>query len=398
MTSTHNSELHHASFRHKRGLMNFMGSLSKSLFGIATEEDITNVHFTINKMASKLNKMGKLVLLNSQNSQYLAGSVNLLLDRFSRLHEYSLNQSNHLHELEMFIYYIEQIKTISDHIGTDVPAFADTQGIFYRIKQCTDVTMSDLITVHHEMGHIQYALQYKHQPAFFRRGANSGFHEAVGDVLALSVATPKHLHKIGLLEEVFDDPQPDINFLMSMALSKIVFLPFGYLMDIWRWDVFSGKTNEKDWNCAWWKLRLELQGIRPPSMRSEADFDPGAKYHIPANVPYIRYFVSFVIQFQFHKSLCLKAGQYDLNDPTKPLHKCDIYQSTEAGNALGDMLQLGSSKPWPEAMKALTDETKMDTSANREYFSPLKKWLQEDNLKHGEYIGWESGEYQCHST
>ncbi|XP_076030424.1 angiotensin-converting enzyme-like [Oratosquilla oratoria] len=220
------------------------------------------------------------------------------------------------------------------------------------------------------------------------------FHEAVGDVLALSVATPKHLHKIGLLKEVFDDPQADINFLMSMALDKIIFLPFGYLMDLWRWDVFSGATNEKDWNCAWWKLREELQGIRPPSTRSETDFDPGAKYHIPANFPYIRYFVSFVIQFQFHKSLCLKAGQYDPNDPTKPLHKCDIHQSTEAGNALGDMLQLGSSKPWPEAMKALTGETKMDASAIREYFSPLEKWLQEDNLKHGEFIGWESdGEY-----
>ncbi|XP_076067061.1 angiotensin-converting enzyme-like isoform X1 [Oratosquilla oratoria] len=267
-------------------------------------------------------------------------------------------------------------------------------GVDFRIKQCTDVTMTDLITVHHEMGHTQYQIQYKHQNNVFRDGANPGFHEAVGDVLALSVATPKHLHKIGLLKEVFDDPQADINFLMSIALDKIVFLPFGYLMDLWRWDVFSGKTNEKDWNCAWWKLREDLQGIRPPSTRSETDFDPGAKYHIPANVPYIRYFVSFVIQFQFHKSLCLKAGQYDPNDPTKPLHKCDIYQSTEAGNALGEMLQLGSSKPWPEAMKALTGETKMDASAIREYFSPLEKWLQEDNLKHGEFIGWESdGEY-----
>ncbi|XP_076067701.1 angiotensin-converting enzyme-like [Oratosquilla oratoria] len=268
-------------------------------------------------------------------------------------------------------------------------------GVDFRIKQCTDITMSDLVTVHHEMGHIQYYLQYKHQPIVFRTGANPGFHEAVGDVLALSVATPKHLHKIGLLKEVHDDPQADINFLMSMALDKIVFLPFGYLMDLWRWDVFSGKTKEKDWNCAWWKLREDLQGIRPPSVRTEADFDPGSKFHIPANYPYVRYFVSFVIQFQFHKSLCLKAGQYDPNDPTKPLHKCDIYQSTEAGNALGDMLQLGSSKPWPEAMKALTGETKMDASAIREYFSPLEKWLQEDNQKHGEFIGWESDGVYC---
>lgn len=262
----------------------------------------------------------------------------------------------------------------------------------FRIKQCTDVTMDDLITVHHEMGHIQYFLQYKDLHQIFREGANPGFHEAVGDVLALSVATPKHLKKIGLLQEVQNDDEADINFLMSMALDKIVFLPFGYLMDKWRWDVFSGETEMKDRNCHWWDLRYKIQGIKPPTQRSEADFDPGAKYHIPANVPYIRYFVSFVIQFQFHKSLCLLANEYDPQDPMKPLHRCDIYQSTKAGNALGDMLKLGASKPWTEAMKALTGGEKMDASVIREYFSPLEKWLMKENKKHGAFIGWEKDE------
>ncbi|XP_076040677.1 angiotensin-converting enzyme-like [Oratosquilla oratoria] len=268
-------------------------------------------------------------------------------------------------------------------------------GVDFRIKQCTSLTMKDLITVHHEMGHIQYYLQYKHLPAVFRAGANPGFHEAVGDTLALSVSTPKHLHKIGLLKELHKDKEVDINYLMKMALDKIVFLPFSVLMDRWRWDVFSGKNHEDNWNCAWWKLRYELQGIKPPHQaRTENDFDPGAKYHIPANVPYVRYFISFVLQFQFHKALCGLADQYDPQDPSKPLHQCDIYQSTTAGNAFADLLKLGSSKHWSVALKALTGEDKIDASAIKEYFKPLEEWLIEDNTKHGEFIGWEKdGDY-----
>ncbi|XP_041371786.1 uncharacterized protein LOC121385251 [Gigantopelta aegis] len=251
----------------------------------------------------------------------------------------------------------------------------------FRIKMCTELTMDDLITIHHEMGHVQYYLQYKHLPHVFRRGGNPGFHEAIGDVMALSVATPGHLHKIGLLEKLEDDSETDLNYLMLMALDKIAFLPFGYLVDQWRWSVFSGDTPVSRYNTDWWKLRCKYQGISPPIKRTEDDFDPGAKSHIPSNTPYIRYFVSFVIQFQFHKALCQAAGH------SGPLHKCDIYNSTRAGKLLGDMLKLGSSSPWPDAMEVITGQRKMDAGALIEYFQPLSDWLKEQNQ--GRDVGWE---------
>jgi len=268
--------------------------------------------------------------------------------------------------------------------------FSDTKD--FRIKQCTDITMDDFITVHHEMGHTVYQMAYSHLPIVFRTGANPGFHEAVGDVLGLSVSTPKHLHKMGLLKTLEEDKEAEINFLMEMALnSRISFLPFAYTVDRWRWDVFSGKVDQDNWNCHWWDLRYSLQGVKPPVTRSELDFDPGAKYHVPASVPYIRYFASYILQFQFHKALCLLANEYDPQDPAKPLYKCDIYQSKEAGNALRTMLEKGASRPWPETLKSLTGVDHMNAGAIREYFKPLETWLEEDNLKHGEHIGWESG-------
>ncbi|KAH3705131.1 angiotensin-converting enzyme-like [Dreissena polymorpha] len=250
----------------------------------------------------------------------------------------------------------------------------------FRIKMCTDINMEDLITIHHEMGHIEYQMAYMQQPIPFRDGANPGFHEAIGDVMSLSVQTPKHLRRIGLLADGQDDDETEINFLFMMALDKIAFLPFGYLMDQWRWSVFSGETPPEQYNDKWWDLRCKHQGISPPTVRNSEDFDPGAKFHIPGNTPYIRYFVSYVIQFQFHQALCRAANQ------TGPLHRCDIYQSKEAGRKLLDMLELGSSRPWPEAMTILTGQSKMDVSAIIEYFRPLITWLEKQNQH--ERSGW----------
>ncbi|KAM9837051.1 angiotensin-converting enzyme [Aulostomus maculatus] len=252
----------------------------------------------------------------------------------------------------------------------------------FRIKQCTVVTMDDLITVHHEMGHVQYFLQYKEQPVSFRDGANPGFHEAIGDVLALSVSTPKHLKSIGLLENVESNHESDVNFLMSMALDKIAFLPFGYLMDQWRWKVFDGRIPASEYNKEWWNLRMKYQGLCPPVTRTEEDFDPGAKFHIPANVPYVRYFVSFIIQFQFHKALCEAANR------TGPLHTCDIFKSKDAGKLLGDVMKLGFSKPWPEAMTMITGQPKMSAKPLMQYFQPLIEWLEKENSKNNDVRGW----------
>jgi peptidyl-dipeptidase A len=252
----------------------------------------------------------------------------------------------------------------------------------FRIKMCTDVNMEDLVTIHHEMGHIEYYLQYKEQPVLFREGANPGFHEAIGDLLALSVSTPGHLNKVGLFSPLVDDLETTLNFQMQMALDKIAFLPFGYLMDVWRWDVFSGKTSFDHMNKRWWELRIKYQGLSPPVKRSETDFDAGAKYHIPAGVEYIRYFVSFIIQFQFHKALC------DIAQPGVPLHECDIDGNKIAGQKLADVLKLGFSKPWPEQLEMLTGSKNMSVEPLVEYFDPLLKYL--DEQLENETIGWKN--------
>jgi peptidyl-dipeptidase A len=265
----------------------------------------------------------------------------------------------------------------------DVVCHASAWDVTYnndlRIKMCIEPKEEDLITIHHELGHDYYYQQYYKLPMLFQQGANDGFHEGIGDTLALSV-TPAYLKSIDLLDKVPDNEKGDINFLMKMALDKIAFLPFGKLIDQWRWDVFSGKTPPGDYNKAWWALRLKYQGITPPVARSEADFDPGAKFHVPGNTPYVRYFLARIYQFQFHRALCKAAGQKG------PLHTCSIYGSKEAGAKLKAMLAMGASKPWPEAMRAISGETKGDASALVEYFEPLRKWLKEQNK--GETCGW----------
>ncbi|XP_060649906.1 angiotensin-converting enzyme [Drosophila nasuta] len=266
-----------------------------------------------------------------------------------------------------------------------------------RIKQCTTVTQSQFFTVHHEQGHIQYFLQYQHQPFVYRTGANPGFHEAVGDVLSLSVSTPRHLEKIGLLKNFVLDEEARINQLFLTALDKIVFLPFAFTLDKYRWSLFRGEVDKANWNCAFWKLREEYSGIEPPVVRSEKDFDPPAKYHISADVEYLRYLVSFIIQFQFYKSACIKAGQYDATNPDLPLDNCDIYGSAAAGAAFQNMLSLGASKPWPDALEAFNGERIMSGKAIAEFFEPLRVWLEAENIKNNVHIGWTASD-KCVSS
>jgi peptidyl-dipeptidase A len=247
-----------------------------------------------------------------------------------------------------------------------------------RLKFCIHGTSDDFTTVHHELGHLYYDLAYRNQPFLFRNSANDGFHEAIGDAIALSI-TPEYLKKIGLIHQV-PPPSADIPLLLRTALDKIAFLPFGLMIDKWRWEVFSGKVKPADYNRAWWALREQYQGIAPPVNRTEADFDPGAKYHIPANTPYVRYFLARIYQFQFYQAMCQAAGY------SGPLNRCSVYGSKEAGARLHAMLALGQSKPWPEALKVMTGESKIDASAMIEYFRPLLAWLKQQNR--GETLGW----------
>ncbi|MBB4634752.1 M2 family metallopeptidase [Longimicrobium terrae] len=247
-----------------------------------------------------------------------------------------------------------------------------------RIKMCITPTAEDFVTIHHELGHNFYQRAYRGQPMLFRNGANDGFHEAIGDAVALSI-TPDYLRQVGLLNRV-PPAAADTALLLRQAMDKVAFLPFGLMVDKWRWGVFSGEITPANYNAAWWELRNRYQGIAAPVARSEADFDPGAKYHIPANTPYMRYFLARVLQFQFYRSLCREAGY------TGPLHRCSFYGSKAAGAKLQAMLEAGQSRPWQETLYLATGERTMDAGAMLEYFAPLKEWLDRQNQ--GKPVGW----------
>ncbi len=247
-----------------------------------------------------------------------------------------------------------------------------------RIKMCIEITGEDFHTIHHELGHNYYQRAYAKEPFLFRDSAHDGFHEAVGDTIALSV-TPEYLSEIALLTNV-PGADRDIGLLLRTALEKVAFLPFALAVDRWRWKVFSGEVAPSEYTRSWWALREEYQGVRPPSPRTEEDFDPGAKFHVPASVPYMRYFLAHILQFQFHLALARSVGFKG------PLHRCSIYGRREAGERLEAMLRMGASHEWPDALEAITGERRMSSDGLREYFRPLEHWLEEQNR--GQAVGW----------
>jgi peptidyl-dipeptidase A len=248
-----------------------------------------------------------------------------------------------------------------------------------RLKQCIEPTGEMLFTLFHELGHLYYDLEYRHLPPLFQGAAQDGFHEAIGDTVNLSM-TAQYLQKLGLVKAAQQSREATINAQMKLALEKIAFLPFGRMIDQWRWAVFDGRIKPEEYNAAWWELRSKYQGIAAPVQRSEQDFDPGAKYHIPANVPYTRYFLSFIMQFQFHQALCATAG-WD-----GPLYECSVYGSKEAGKRFTAMLALGASRPWQDALEQMSGARDMDAGPIKEYFQPLLAWLEEKNK--GKQCGW----------
>jgi peptidyl-dipeptidase A len=247
-----------------------------------------------------------------------------------------------------------------------------------RIKMCIKVDQEDFVTIHHELGHNFYQRAYNKESIIYRTGANDGFHEAIGDTVALSI-TPEYLKNIGLIDEV-PASDSDLGMLMKMALDRVAFLPFGLMIDQWRWKVFNGEFTEEEYNTGWWQLRNKYQGVKAPTERAASDFDPGAKYHIPGGTPYTRYFLAHLLEFQFHRELCKVAGN------TGPLHRCSIYNNKEAGAKLIKMLEMGASKPWQDALEVVANSREMDATAVIDYFAPLKVWLDEQNKDRN--CGW----------
>jgi peptidyl-dipeptidase A len=240
-----------------------------------------------------------------------------------------------------------------------------------RVKMCITPTAEDFRVIHHELGHLYYDLAYSGQPGLFKNGANDGFHEAIGDTVALSI-TPAYLKQVGLMKQE-PDPSQDIGPLLYTALQKVAFLPFGYMVDKWRWQVYAGQVKPADYDKAWWALKEQYQGVSRPAPMMENGFDAGAKFHVASDTPYARYFLAHVLQFQFHRALCREAGY------NGPLNRCSVYGNKKAGAKFQQMLEMGKSKPWPEALKAVTGEDKMDATAMLDYFAPLKAWLDEQN-------------------
>ncbi|MEN9866171.1 MAG: hypothetical protein RL748_1761 [Pseudomonadota bacterium] len=240
-----------------------------------------------------------------------------------------------------------------------------------RIKMCIKQTSEDFGVIHHELGHLYYDLAYSKQPWLFKAGANDGFHEAIGDTVSLSV-TPQYLHQLGLLP-VLPDENQEIGVLLNRALQNVAFLPFGYLVDQWRWKVYSGEAKPADYDKVWWQLREQYQGVKRPAPVEANGFDAGAKYHVPADSTYSKYFIAAILQFQLHRALCREAGY------SGPLHRCSIYQNQAAGKKFQAMLEAGTSRPWPQVLKAVAGQETLDASAIIDYFAPLKTWLDQQN-------------------
>ncbi|XP_025976569.2 angiotensin-converting enzyme 2 [Dromaius novaehollandiae] len=251
----------------------------------------------------------------------------------------------------------------------------------YRIKMCTKVTMDDFLTAHHEMGHIEYDMAYSHLPYLLRSGANEGFHEAVGEIMSLSAATPQHLKSLGLLEPTFqEDAETEINFLLKQALTIVGTMPFTYMLEKWRWMMFNGKITKQEWMKRWWEMKREIVGVVEPVLHDETYCDPAALFHVANDYSFIRYYTRTIYQFQFQEALC-KAAEH-----TGPLHTCDITNSTAAGQNLRQMLELGRSKPWTQALESITGEKYMNATPLLNYFEPLFNWLQKNNS--GRSVGW----------
>ena len=272
------------------------------------------------------------------------------------------------------------VKPLDRDVVCHASAWDMNMGGDVRTKMCITPTEEDFTTIYHELGHLYYDLAYNPLPPLFQGGANDGFHEAIGDTVVLAM-TPAYLHSVGLVGEPQASREALINSQMRMALAKVAFLPFGLMIDRWRWGVFDGSITPEHYNQAWWDLKAKYQGVAPVTARGEQFFDPGAKYHVPGNTPYTRYFLSHILQFQFYQALCQASGH------TGPPYECSFYGNKEAGQKFWAMLQRGASQPWQTTLKELTGSDRIDAAPMLEYFAPMQEWLKQQNQ--GRICGWQ---------
>ncbi|XP_059506424.1 angiotensin-converting enzyme 2 [Stegostoma tigrinum] len=255
----------------------------------------------------------------------------------------------------------------------------------FRIKMCTKVSMEDFLTIHHEMGHIQYDMEYANLTYLLRDGANEGFHEGVGEIMSLSAATPKYLKSLGLLSDSFTETSEiDINFLLKQALTIVGTLPFTYMMEQWRWEMFRGNIPKDQWMKRFWEMKRKIVGVVEPLLHDETYCDPAALYHVSNDYSFIRYYTRTIYQFQFHEALCKVAGHKG------ELHKCAITNSNKAGKKLSDMLKLGKSESWTRALEKIANQTRMNSAPLLKYFDPLYTWLKKNNADNHRRVGWDT--------
>lgn len=270
--------------------------------------------------------------------------------------------------------------------GREVECHATAWDFFdgedFRIRMCTEVNFKDLETVHHEIGHVQYFMQYAHQPFVYRDGANDGFHEAIGELMGMTMASVSHLRHLGLLSETDTPHENSINYLMRTALKTVSTIPFHYVNDLWRWELYRGEIPQDSWNARYWELKKLHVGVQPPVDRTEEHLDIFNIFHVTHDYDMIRYFTRTILQFQFAEALCDAAGYQG------PLHDCDFSTSEAAGAKLAAMLSLGASRHWKDAMEQLTGTRDMDASAMLRYFAPLQQWLEDYVKERNLTVGW----------
>ncbi|XP_054278172.1 angiotensin-converting enzyme-like [Macrosteles quadrilineatus] len=278
-------------------------------------------------------------------------------------------------------------------IDCDEESYDFYNGRDYRIKYCTIPTLEDLGGIHHEMGTIENFMAWKDLPYLLQRSPNEGFTDSLGELLNQYVTCPTHLKSLGLLDANWQsDKKQELNYLQQQALYDILFLPYAYSLDLWRWRIFQGKITPENYNCEYWNIRSQLQGVAPPVDRGQQDFDAGAKHQVDNDEEYVKYFLNVILQYQLHRALCIEAGQFDPNNPdSKPLYLCDISGNQAAGEKLKQMMSLGASKTWQDALEIITGQRKIDATALLQFFQPLYDWLKAENEKNNEKIGWTSG-------